>query len=182
MIVLALLLAQVEMPAPALPADLRMRRPWVVSGEAGWNGLAGIGVVVAHRLSPRATLEAGLGISGEGPKLGLRARYDFFVTPWTPFAGIGFLYGTGDASAGRDTSSPHPFSYRIGRSPFLQVTSGVEYQSRGGFCLTLALGYAWLLQQNLTILSGAPTDHDLQPLRLTTGGGLVASAAAGFAF
>jgi hypothetical protein len=178
----ALLLAQVEFPAPSVPSDPRLQRPWVISGELGWNGLAGVGGVIARRLSPRATIEAGVGLSGEGPKFGGRARYNFLVTEWTPFVAAGFLYGTGDPNAQRDTSSPRAFSYRIGASPFLQVTSGVEYQSRLGFTLLAALGYAWLLRENLTVVNGAPTEDDLRTLRLTTGGGLVASASLGFAF
>ena len=178
----AVLLAQVQFPAPSVPSDVRSQRPWVVSGEAGWNGLTGVGAVIARHVSPRVTIEAGAGLSGEGPKFGARARYNFFVSEWSPFVAAGYLYGTGDPNVQRDTGASHVFSYKIGPSPFLQLASGVEYQSPGGFNILLTLGYAWLLKDNLTIVSGTPTGGDLDSLRLTTSGGLVASVSFGFAF
>ena len=181
MIALALLLAQVQIPAPSVPSDVRSQRPWVVSGEAGWNSLSGVGLVIAHHVLPRVTLEAGLGLSGEGPKIGGRARYNFFVSEWTPFVAAGFLYGTGDPNLQRETGA-HVFSYKVSASPFLQIAGGMEYQSPRGLNALFTLGYAWLLKQNLTVTSGTPTDSDLSSLRLTTGGGLVASVSLGFAF
>jgi hypothetical protein len=178
----ALLLAQVEFPAPSVPSDVRSQRAWVLSGEAGWNGLAGVGLVIARHMSPRATLEAGVGLSGEGPKFGGRARYNFLVTEWSPFASFGFLYGTGDPNALRETGARHTFSYRIGPSPFLQICGGVEYQSRSGLNFLAALGYAWLLKENLTVVNGAATADDLSGVRLTTGGGVAASISFGYAF
>jgi hypothetical protein len=171
-----------EVRPQAVGSDPRSQRPWVISGEAGWNGLAGLGVVVARHLDPRFTIEAGVGLSAEGPKLGLRGRYDFFAGEWAPFLGAGFSYATGVQGAQAESSGGRAFTYTIGPSPFLQLCAGVEYQSRAGFNFLGALGYARLLQHNLTVLAGAPSEEDLSSLRLLTGGGLLASISFGYAF
>ena len=161
--------------------DVRTRRPWVFSGELGWNGLAGLGLVVARHLDPQLTLEAGLGVGPAGAKVGLRTRYAFSTGDWAPFLGAGFLYGTGSASLA-DDSGPRKFTYRIGPSPYLQLVAGFEYQAQGGFNFLCAAGYARLLQRNLFIEAGAPTDDDLSALRIATGSGPVLSISLGYAF
>ena len=191
-LLLALLLA--NLPQPQLPeaqvrpvvtgADPRSQRPWVISGELGWNGLAGIGAVVARHLDPHFTLEAGVGLSAEAAKFGVRGRWNFLTGEWTPFLGAGFLYGTGFGGAGQiDDSNPaRVFTYTIGPSPFLQLVGGMEYQSRTGFNFLAAAGYARLLRHNLTILAGAPTDDDTAGLRIATGSGPAISLSCGYAF
>jgi hypothetical protein len=181
----ALLLAvtpqEAQFPAPARGGDPRSQRPWVFSGELGWNGLAGAGLVVARHLDPRFTLEAGLGISAEGAKVGLRGRYNLTVGEWTPFAGAGFLFGSGNGATQTEQSGGKPYSYSIGPSPFLQAVVGLECQRATGFNFLVAAGYARLLRQNLTI-TGSPTADDLSSLRIATGSGPVISASWGYAF
>jgi hypothetical protein len=168
-------------PEP-IGTDLRSRRPWVVAAEAGWNALPGAGLLVAHRLDANLTLEAGVGYSAEGPKFGLRARYGFFESEWTPFVGVGFLYGTGTGGPQTGGAGATAFTYRIVESPFLQLVAGAEYQSEGGFSFALAAGYARLLQENLAVLSGNPSESDLSALRTRTASGPVASISLGYAF
>ena len=193
MILVALLLA--NLPPPQLPNEAEVRpvargaspreeRPWGVSGELGWNGLAGVGAVVARHLDAHFTLEAGVGIAAEAAKFGLRARYDFAASEWTPFLGAGFLYGTGygDAVQSVDSSAGGSFGIKIGPSPFVQLVGGVEYQSRGGFAFHFAAGYARLLRDNFTVVSGTPTSDDLSAVRIAVGSGLVLSASLGYAF
>ena len=169
---LALCLAAAEVPQAevrprAVRDDPRSQRGWVISGEAGWNSLTGLGAVVARHLDPHLTVEAGVGLSAEGPKFGARVRYNFLVGEWTPFFGAGFLYGTGVRQS----------TYTVGPSPFMQLVGGIEYQSRTGFTWLGALGYAWLLRENLTTFRGAPSG-----VGLLTGGGPVFSTSFGYAF
>jgi hypothetical protein len=161
--------AQVR-PQQATGSDPRSQRPWVLSLEAGWNSLGGVGVVVARHVHPHFTLEAGLGLSGEGPKIGARGRYNFLVQEATMFVGAGFLYGSGMRGTSRTST------YTVGPSPFLQAITGLEYQSRRGFNFLGAVGYAVLLEKNLTT-TGGPAGVDA-----LTGGGLVLSASVGYAF
>jgi hypothetical protein len=189
---LALLLA--SLPQPRSPeeeqirplfsgADPRSQRPWVISGELGWNGLAGIGAVVARHLDPHFTIEAGLGLSAEAAKLGARARWNFSTQEWSPFVGGGFLYGTGFGDqVFTDTSGGRAFSYTIGPSPFVQLVAGFEYQSRSGFNFLAAAGYSRLLTENIKVVTGAPTEDDLAPIRIATGSGPVLSVSFGYAF
>jgi hypothetical protein len=168
-------------PEP-IGADVRSRRPWVIGAEAGWNALPGAGLVVARRLDPRFTLEAGVGLSAVGAKFGLRARYGFLESEWTPFIGLGFLYGTGLRGQQREGAGGTAFTYRIGESPFLQLVAGAEYQSARGLSFSVAVGYARLLQENLSVSSGSPSEADLSSVRRRTGSGPVASISLGHAF
>src|SRR5215212_5790229 len=103
MIALCALLLAAPLPPPEeaqvrphfVGRDPRSQKQWVFSGELGWNGLAGLGVTVARHAAPHATIEAGLGVTPEGPKVGIRGRYNFSLSEWTPFVGAGFLYGAG---------------------------------------------------------------------------------------
>jgi hypothetical protein len=158
--------------------DPRSQRPWIFSLEGGWNSLSGLGVTITRHLAPALSLEAGLGISLDGPKVGVRARYNFSRGEWTPFAGAGFLYATGLAG----TQEKPSFRYTIGRSRFLQLVAGVERQSWAGLVFCAAAGYARLLESNLTVLSGDPSPADSSSARLTTGSGLVLSVSVGRAF
>jgi len=162
--------------------DVRSQRPWALSGELGWNGLAGVGLTLRRTLESGFAVEGGVGVSVEGAKAGLRVRYDFSRAEWTPFLGLGFLYGTGFEGEVKGDGSTGPFKYRIGRSPYLQAVVGLEYQGQGGFVFAAATGYARLLGQNLNVTSGTPTYDDLAAARLATGSGLVLSFSWGYAF
>jgi hypothetical protein len=172
--------AEAQFPSRAVGSDPRSQRPWVLSGELGWNGLAGVGVLLARHLTPWFSLEAGLGVSAEGGKAGMRARVNLVTDPWSPFLGAGFLYCTGVPVG--DSGSGSGFQYDIGPSPYLQFVAGYEYQARGGFAFSAAVGYARLLKENLIIRSGRPTQDDLSSIHIAYGSGLVASISLGYAF
>lgn len=183
-----------SLPAPQFPgAEARARsigtgvpradRPWVFSGELGWNGLAGIGLIVTFHADPRFSLETGLGVSAEGAKLGLRGRYNFSRDPGTPFLGLGFLYATGnDLVPGQNGQNGAPYRLRIDRSPYLQAVIGYDYVWPGGFDIVIAGGYARLLANNLEVVSGTPDEAALSAQRVATGSGLVLSVALGQSF
>ncbi len=163
-------------------SEPRLQRPWVFSTELGWNSLGGVGLVLARHLDVNFTIEAGMGLSAVGPKVGLRGRYLFVPGAWTPFLGLGFLYGTGSGPGSDSTfGNISRYRYSIGPSPYLQAVIGLEYQSAGGFNFTAATGYVGLLRQNLTI-TGTASQDDLAALRTFTGSGPVFSVSLGYAF
>ncbi len=162
--------------------EVRSQRPWALSGELGWNGLAGVGLTLRRTLEAGFAIEGGVGFSLEGAKVGLRARYDFSRAEWTPFFGLGFLYGTGSPQEVGDTGRSGPFKYRIGPSPYLQAVFGLEYQGQGGFVFAVAAGYARLLSHNLDVTGGTPTPDELSAGRFSTGSGPVLSLSWGRAF
>ncbi len=181
------------LPIPQLPGEEararpaggapRAARPWVFSGELGWNGLAGVGLVVTFHADPRFSLEAGVGVSAEGGKLGLRGRYNFSREAGTPFAGLGFLYGAGnDNVPATNDQTGEPYVVRIGKSPYLQAVIGYDYVWPGGFDITAAAGYARLLAHNLEVVSGHADESSLSAQRLATGSGVVLSVSFGQAF
>src|SRR6186713_1386462 len=73
---------------PLLP--IRAQRRLALTGEIGWNGLAGFGPVLTYYPGPHFGLDLGLGFSLLGGKIGLRGRYNFLTSAWTPFLGLGF--------------------------------------------------------------------------------------------
>ena len=162
--------------------EVRSQRPWALSGELGWNGLAGVGLTLRRTLEAGFAIEGGVGFSLEGAKVGLRARYDFSRAEWTPFLGLGFLYGTGSQQEVGDTGRYGPYKYRIGQSPYLQAVFGLEYQGQGGFVFAVAAGYARLLSHNLDVTGGTPTPDELSAGRFSTGSGPVLSLSWGRAF
>jgi hypothetical protein len=172
--------AEAQFPSHGTGSDPRSQRPWVLSGELGWNGLAGVGVLLARHLTPWFSLEAGLGVSAEGGKAGMRARVNLVKDPWSPFVGAGFLYCSGVPVG--DSGSGTGFQYDIGPSPYLQLVAGYEYQGPGGLAFTAAVGYARLLKENLIIRSGKPTQDDLSSIHIAYGSGPVASISLGQAF
>src|SRR5258708_17514579 len=74
--------------------EVRSQRPWALSGELGWNGLAGVGFTLRRTLEAGFAIQGGVGFSLEGAKGGLRARYDFSPADSTPLLGLAFLYRT----------------------------------------------------------------------------------------
>lgn len=160
----------------------RADRRWELVGEVGWNSMTGLGAVVGYRVDPHVTIEAGLGISPEGGKAGARARYLFSLNRWSPFAGLGLLYGSGSSSDLTGDDRGAKYRYRVGPSPFLQLTFGVEYLGTSGFTFVAAGGYAALLQHNLDIVAGNPSPETVQILRVVVGTGIVLSVAFGKSF
>lgn len=164
---------------------VRNLRRHVLYAEAGWNTLAGVGILYTRHLSARMALDAGLGLSGQMAKIGLRARANLSREPLTPFVGLGFLYGTGNtALRARDTTDRgNGISYTVDRSPFVQGSVGLAYTTLQGLGLLATLGWAQLLRQdNVTIRRGTPTRYQQERLRLTAGSGPSLGLALGYSF
>lgn len=165
---------------PVLP--IRGRRRWAIAGELGYNGLAGLGQTVTFNPGPHLALEAGAGMSVGGYKLGVRSRYDFLETHWTPFLGAGFLYKTGTGRRAFKVDIDGDESrIRVLPSPFVQLVGGFNYVGERGFTFTGAAGYARLLRRdNVVLVSGAPMSRARRDA--LAGSGLVLSISVGRAF
>src|SRR5258708_16391231 len=74
--------------------EVRSQRPWALSGELGWNGLAGVGFTLRRTLEAGLAIEGGVGFSLEGAKGGPRARHEFSRAPPTPVLRPRVLYRT----------------------------------------------------------------------------------------
>ena len=171
--------------APPTPRAIPVRseRNWAVTFEAGWQGLAGVGPVITHFVTPRVAVDAGVGTSMEGVKSGIRARYNFRDGNWSPFVALGVIEASGlsDNAYKMDTES-NVFEFGVRSSTFVQGGVGVEYVGDRGLVFTAMMGGAKLCRDNIRPISGVPTDSQKDDLETGFGSGVVLSLACGYAF
>ena len=175
---------------PPVPVAIRERRRLALTGEIGWNGLAGFGPVLTYYAHPHVALDLGLGFSLMGGKAGLRTRYLFLKSAVTPFigAGVNATSGFGEATsdpAKNPDSDPNrePVTVNVGASYLVQGVVGLDYVHRRGFTLIASGGYAHLLNDdNWRVLDGELTSEEERGFNIAFGGGLVLSLSMGYAF
>jgi hypothetical protein len=168
---------------PSTP--IRRERRLALTGEIGWNGLAGFGAVVSYHVHPQLSFDLGVGLGAVGGKVGLRTRYNFLDGAVTPFIGGGFIGATGFDAPTRDLGQDDNTDLNIELKPsaFLQTVAGIDWTRRNGFTLVGALGYAWLLTgDNVVIITGEPTAEEKQGLDIVFGSSIVLSIAIGYSF
>ncbi len=164
---------------------VRATRKTAVWFDIGWNGLTGIGPVITTYAAPKLGIDYGIGISSEGVKLSGRARYLFSIKNFTPFAGLGFMYGFGSKTDFELTDyENNDAKYRVlvKESPFLQLSAGFEYMAKKGFFTIFNIGYAIVLTNNYEITSGNPVSATKQMLNFVYGSGMVIEGGIGYAF
>jgi hypothetical protein len=165
---------------------IRGARRLALTGEIGWNGLAGFGAVVSYHVHPQLTFDLGVGLALVGGKVGLRTRYNFLDGAVTPFLGVGFMGATGFDAPTRDIGaedSDNDLNIELKPSAFLQAVAGIDWTRRDGFTLIGALGYAWLLTaDNVVIVTGEPTEEEKQGLDIAFRSSIVLSIAIGYSF
>jgi hypothetical protein len=173
---------------PQLP--IRARRKLAILGEIAWNGLAGFGPILTYNVHPNFSVDFGAGFSLLGGKLGVRGRYNFLTTPFTPFVGLGYNYGSGfgqfptnpkDDPNGDPNREPATIDH--GPSHLIQSVVGFDFIHRRGFTMLGTVGYAWLLNHdNYKVLAGTLTHDEKQGFDIAFKGGLVLGVAMGYAF
>jgi hypothetical protein len=173
---------------PQLP--VRARRRLALLGEIAWNGLAGFGPILTYHVHPHFSADFAAGLSLLGPKVGVRGRYNFLTSAFTPFVGVGYNYGSG---FGQFTNDPkddpsgdpdrEPVTIDQGPSYLIQTVVGFDFLHRRGFTMLGTLGWAWLLNQdNYRVLAGKLTHDEEQGFNIAFKGGLVLGVAFGYAF
>jgi hypothetical protein len=181
---------QAKSPDTRPPLPIRAERRLVLTGELGWNGLAGFGPILTYHAHPHFSLDLGVGISLLGPKAGLRGRYNFLSSNFTPFVGMGFNATEG---LGEFTTDPEndpnadparePATIRADASYLIQAVAGFDYTHRRGFTMVGCVGYAHLLNyDNYKVLAGSLTEEERLGFDIAFKGGLVLSLALGYAF
>jgi hypothetical protein len=174
-------------PTPPPPRDLdtrpiRLRRPFFIGGELGWNGMSGLGVNFSYHFIPYLALDTGLGLSLTGWRVGTRVRANLLTGEWTPFFAAGFSFASGTAGQDIEVSSKgEKTKLRVYKSPFLQLGAGVNYTGTEGFVFTATTGYSFLLRDHNTFfVDGSPTAYD--DVKALYDGGVIVSVAFGYAF
>ena len=158
---------------------IREVRPVAVSGELGWNGISGTGLLLSWSPSPHVSFDGGLGYSLSGPKVGIQGRYNVFKSNATPYVALSMgqtfgSYGEVDMD-----------NYRMEVNPIrsAQATVGLSYVHANGFTLLAGLGYAMALQdEQYKVVSGTPNRNQRDVLGALFGSGPVASIALGYSF
>ena len=168
---------------PALAGSVRRLRPLAVSGELGWNSLAGAGLNLTYHFTPYGAVDAGFGLGASGWRTGLRGRVNFFDSDLTPFAAAGVFYSMGSRDPVRPPEAVNAFAFTVAPSPFALLVVGAAYATPTGVSLMVTAGYAKLLRSdNVRIVEGNPDREQRRALRLWLGSGVSASISAGYAF
>jgi hypothetical protein len=166
----------------------RAERRLVLTGEVGWNGLAGFGPVLTFHAHPHLSFDLGAGISLVGGKVGVRTRYNLLSGPVTPFLGVGFMASTGWKNFVYDPSKQgepdrNPITLNIKDSYFVQSVVGIDYIHRAGFSLIGSVGYARLLNHdNVEVVEGTPDEEDKKAFDILFRSGPVITVGVGYAF
>jgi hypothetical protein len=183
---LAVIMALAVVPAAEEGGDepIRAERRFGILGEAAWNGLAGIGVNTVYHIVPELSLDAGLGVSATGYKVGVRARYNFLTATATPFLAAGMMLSSGTVGRTVETTADgNTVGLQIKPSAFLQIVGGLDLTARDGFSMLLTLGYArCLTRNNVEIKSGTPTDDQKRAFDIAFKSGPVLGLALGYTF
>lgn len=171
---------------PAGP--VRARRRLALTGELGWNGIAGFGPVISYHVVPQFTVELGAGLSFTGWKGGVRGRYNLLTGSVSPFIGAGFMgtsgFGevTGDFDESRSSTGGEQVTIRVRPSAFFQAVGGIDWTSSGGFTLISAIGWCAVLNDNLDIVAGTPTYDERKAFDVAFRSGPVITVATGYTF
>jgi hypothetical protein len=171
-------------PPPPIETDLRpnrVRRPFFIGGELGWNGLAGLGVNFSYHPIPYFAMDTGLGLAATGVRLGIRARANLLTGEWTPFLGAGLTYSGGsDGKSLEIQSKGEKAQMEFLDSGFVQLAGGINYTGSEGFVFMATTGYALLLRNNTRFVSGDRTVYN--DVKSLYRGGVIVSVAFGYAF
>jgi hypothetical protein len=177
---------------PARPATgpIRAQRRLALTGELGWNGIAGFGPNLTFRAHPNLSFDLGAGLALVGWKVGLRARYLALTGPVTPFIGVGVMAASGLGSesqpldlSNNDEPGRTPLTIKVLPSTWLQGVVGVDWVAASGFTLIGSAGWAAVLGGDpVQVLSGTPNHDEEQVLNAIFRSNIVATIALGYSF
>ncbi len=165
---------------------VRLTRTFGVSGNVGLKSLTGLGITIQYYVVPKIAIDAGVGISNYGYNLAGRGRFIFTKTNFAPFAGAGFIYGTGSNGypvTVSDTETGEEIWYVLDPSRFVQIVGGAEYVAKKGFFLMFCVGISILTNPgNYEIVSGDPSEAMVNYLDFVYGTGFSTEVSIGYIF
>lgn len=177
----------------------RTRRPVTIGIETGAKGFNGLGLNASYNVTPHWSLDAGGGLGNAGARAGLRGRYNFMTSNWTPFVSLGVDYlFAADTSFGAytdpwarmsgsigdpETREVRKLLYRVQSAPSASAMLGMTYQGPRGFSVLGGLGWSQLLDRKSNIVVTGPLQEDKRrDLELFHGSGPVATLMLGYSF
>jgi hypothetical protein len=166
---------QAFLPTP----PVREARNIALSGEMGWNGLSGSGLLLSWSPSPHITFDSGFGFSLSGPKVGIQGRYNVLKSNATPYVGLGLGQSFGSYGA----VEMDGYSIEITPKQTAHASFGLSYVHTNGFTMLAGLGYALMLQDDpYKVVSGRPSGEQRDTLGAILGNGPVVNIALGYSF
>lgn len=178
-----------QKPGRIPTGPIRAQRRLALTGEVGWNGIAGFGPNLTFRAHPNLSVDLGAGLSLVGWKVGLRARYLLLKGPVTPFLGVGVMAASGFGSEPieltnkNDEPTREPLNVKIRPSQWLQSVAGVDWVAKNGFTMIGSVGWAEVLSRDpVEVISGTPTHDEEQALNAVFRSSVVITVALGYSF
>lgn len=139
----------------------RAERKIAIVTEGGWKTMVGTGIVGTYYIVPQLAVDGGLGISLQGLRTGVRARYLFMDDNFSPILGVGINLSNGTfETEHRQVIEPFEIDgqmfdgftadvlLELNRTIAAQLLTGIEYVSDGGFVLGATIGYRARLNQS----------------------------------
>ena len=158
---------------------MRESRTIALSGELGWNGVSGSGLLLSWSPVPNITFDGGFGLSLSGPKVGLQGRYNLLKSNATPYIGV----GVGQAFGSYGAIEMDGYSIEIDPKQTAHASVGLSYVHENGFTMLAGLGYTLALQDNAyKVIGGSPSREQRDTLNTMLGDGPTASIALGYSF
>ena len=183
--VITLASAQNQINFGELKLPVRMTRTVGVSGSLGWNGIVGVGATLQYYITPHFGLDAGAGIAMSGFKFSGRLRYIILEKNFSPIVGVGYMYSTGltdQALELTDSTSGTTAIVEVLPSSYIQIVVGAELLINKGFFVMFTMGYAVLVNDNISLLSGSTNQAIDTFLRRRYGSGIVTEFSIGYIF
>ncbi len=169
-------------------SEQRKPRKAAVMAELGVNSLASLfGVAGSYYFKPNMAVDAGFGLSVNGLRPGLRYRYLFSSSDFSPFVGAGLKYGLGsrnrEIKAEDKNNNNAVYYFKSKPSGFLDLCTGMDFQADNGFFLLGTLGWSQRLSgSGWELTQGTVTDKTRKGLNFIYASGVMLSIAAGWAF
>jgi hypothetical protein len=168
-------------------SELRKPRAWALSGEIGINSLSSlVGLAATFYVNPRFPVDVGLGLSQNGLRPGVRARYLFSADKVAYFAGAGVKYGLGAGDTEikvDDVETKEKLGITLDPTGFVDAMLGVEYLADNGFLVIANAGYSQMLGgKNWHVASGTASDKSVKTFDTIFGSGIMLSVSLGKAF
>ena len=178
-----------QSPGRQPTGPIRALRRLALTGEVGWNGIAGFGPNLTFRAHPHLSVDLGAGLSLVGWKVGMRARYLLLKGPVTPFIGVGVMAASGFGSEPLELTDRNeepnrePLNVKIRPSQWLQSVAGIDWVHAHGFTMIGSVGWASVLSRDpVEIVSGTPTHDEEKALNALFRSGVVITIGLGYSF
>ncbi|GLR18745.1 hypothetical protein [Portibacter lacus] len=170
------LIAQNDIDEP-----IRMQRKNVITAEAGFKSLSGVGINYTRQVNERLGVDVGAGFGTQILRWGVRGRYFLSKRNFSPFVGAGLVLVPLQVDGVNLYDEFETETVNINRTVNMQLVGGLEFMSKGGFTISANLGYQLPITKPYTTITDI-TDESKFALDLLYGKGLLIAGNIGYSF